>query len=207
MSIFNSDTEFYDLLEKQADLAVQAAKEFGALGGGFTQSAQRAEALKRIEAQADELTHELTLKADDKFITPYDKEDMHSLSTALDDITDLIEAAGARVSIYRLSEPRVDFVAMAQALEATVEATRAGVGGLRHIRDLKQMRAHLIQIHEHENKNDQAYRKALGDLFNEAGADPLTVIKWKEIYDRIELVADKCESVAVALERIVVKYG
>ncbi|BDI29136.1 phosphate transport regulator [Capsulimonas corticalis] len=207
MSIFNSDTEFYDLLEKQADLAVQAAKEFQLLGGGFGQSTERATALKRIEAQADELTHELTLKADDKFITPYDKEDMHSLSTALDDITDLIEAAGARVAIYRLATPRVDFIAMAQALLATVEATRAGVGGLRHIRDLKQMREHLIRIHDLENKNDEAYRTALGDLFNEPGADPLNVIKWKEIYDRIELVADKCESVAVGLERIVVKYG
>lgn len=82
-----------------------------------------------------------------------------------------------------------------------------GLNYLRHLKDHKTLAPILVRIHELENQSDQAYRTALGDLLNGGDADPLMVIKWKEIYDRIEIVADECESVADVLESLVVKYA
>ena len=96
---------------------------------------------------------------------------------------------------------------MAERLTQITQATREGVAYLRHLKDHKTLAPILVRIHELENQNDQAYRQALAELLNGSGADPLLVIKWKEIYDRVEIVADECENVADILESLVVKYA
>lgn len=207
MAFFTHDPIFYDLLEAQADAAHRAAQTFAALASDFAQAGSYAQALKKIEAEADDLTHELVNKADARFVTPLDKDDMHRLSESLDSITDHLEAAGARVSLYRLTEPRPDLPPMADILVRTTEATRAAVGILRHLKDHKSLEEIFVTVHALENESDQAYRAALGALFNEPGADALQVIKWKELYDRVELTVDECENVADILESLVVKYA
>ena len=204
---FGQDPIFFDLLDKQVQIAQQAAQQFADLGKDFSRREKAAEALMKLESDADEVVHDLVTKADAKFITPFDKEDFHALAHALDDVTDFIEAAGARVALYRLEKPRPDFAPLTDQLRQAVEATAQAVGGLRRLKDHKQMVETFTRLHSLENQNDQVYRKALGDLFNEDGADPLTVIKWKEIYDRIEIATDSCERVADILESMVVKYA
>ena len=204
---FGQDPVFFDLLDKQAQIAVQAAQQFAALGKDFGGREQTAQALKKLEADADTVVHELVTKADAKFITPFDKEDFHSLAHALDNLTDFIEAAGARIMIYQLDKPRAEFAPMADLLRQAVEATAQAVSGLRNLKDHKQLDEVAQRIHTLENQTDDAYRTALGAIFNEAGADPLLVMKWKEIYDRIEIAADSCENVADLLGSMVVKYA
>ncbi|MBV9850500.1 MAG: DUF47 family protein [Armatimonadetes bacterium] len=204
---FGQDPLFFDLLDKQAQFAVQAAQQFAALSRDFGGRQKAAEAIRKLEMDADTLTHDVVIKADAKFVTPFDKEDIHALSHALDDMTDHIESAAARIALYRLDAPRPDFSPLADLLRQTVEATAQAVDSLHHLREHKQMQESFTRIHTLENQADEAYRKALGDLFNEAGADPLQVIKWKEIYDRIEIATDQCENVADILESIVVKYS
>ena len=198
---------FYDLLEAQAEAAHKAAQTFQALAKEMSQAARFAEAAKKIESEADGLTHELVSKADAKFITPLDKGDLHGLSQALDNITDTVEAAIARVALYRLTQTRPDLAGMTERLVQITQATREGVAYLRHLKDHKGLEPILVRIHELENQSDQAYRTALGELLNSADADPILVIKWKEVYDRIEIVADECENVADILESLVVKYA
>ena len=207
MPFFGQDPVFYDLLEAQAEAAHKAAQTFQALAQDMSQAARYAEAAKKIEREADALTHDLVSKADAKFITPLDKGDLHALSHALDNITDTIEATVARVALYRLSQPRTDLVPMTERLVLITQATREGVNYLRHLKDHKGLAPILVRIHELENQSDEAYQQALADLLNQDGADPLLVIKWKEVYDRIEIVADECENVADVLESLVVKYA
>lgn len=207
MPFFGQDPVFYDLLEAQAETAHKAAQTFEALAQDMSQVGRYAEAAKKIEAEADNLTHDLVSKADAKFITPLDKGDLHGLSQALDNITDTLEAAVARVSLYQLTQMRPDLAPMTARLTQITQATREGVGYLRHMKDHKGLSPILVRIHDLENQSDQAYRKALGDLLNQPGADPILVIKWKEVYDRIEIVADECENVADVLESLVVKYA
>ena len=167
MALFGQDTQFFDMLERQAKLAHQAAEELVALGEDFGQRAQRAEALKRLEAEGDDLTHKLANRADEKFITPFDKEDLHRMSMALDDVVDHIESLSSRVVIYRLAEARPDFQSLTRMLREATGAVAEAVAGLRHLRDHAQMHETLIHIHEMENKSDQCYRQALDALFND----------------------------------------
>ena len=207
MPFFGQDPVFYDLLEAQAEAAHKAAQTFQALSQDLSQAARYAEAAKKIEAEADALTHDLVSKADAKFITPLDKGDLHALSHALDNITDTLEATVARVALYRLTQPRPDLAPMTERLVQITQATREGVNYLRHLKDHKGLAPILVRIHELENQSDEAYRQALASLLNQNEADPLMVIKWKEVYDRIEIVADECENVADVLESLVVKYA
>lgn len=207
MPLFHQDDVFYDLLEKQADAAHRAAQSLASLAADFGKSDTIAQAMKRIEDEADDLTHQLVNAADARFVTPLDKEDLHRLSNALDTVTDTVEAAGARVALYQLKTPRPDLAPMADLLVAVTGVTRDAVGGLRRLKDHKALEDTLVRIHDLENNSDQLYRTALGTLFNEAGAEPLLVMKWKEIYDRIEVAVDECEDVADILESLVVKYA
>ncbi len=207
MPFFGQDPVFYDLLEAQAEAAHKTAQAFHALTQDFGQAEQIAETVKRLESDADNLTHDLVNKADAKFITPLDKGDMHGLSQALDNITDTLEAAVARIWLYQIKTLRPDLPALTERLVAITQATREGVNFLRHMKDHEALSPILIRIHNLENENDQLYRHALGALLNEPNADPITVIKWKEVYDRIESVADECERVADILESLVVKYA
>ena len=129
------------------------------------------------------------------------------MSQALDTVTDTIESAVARVALYRLTQPRPDLAAMTERLTLITQATHDGVCFLRHLKDHKTLEPILVRIHDLENETDQAYRAALAELLNDPKADPILVIKWKEIYDRVEIVADECENVADILESLVVKYA
>ena len=207
MPFFGQDPIFYDLLEAQAEAAHKTALAFHSLTEDFGQAAQIADNVKRLETDADTLTHELVNKADAKFITPLDKGDMHGLSQALDNITDTLEAAVARIALYQITQMRPDLAPMTERLVQITQATREGVNFLRHMKDHDALAPLLVRIHDLENENDQSYRTALAALLNQNGADPILVIKWKEIYDRVELVADECEHVADLLESLVVKYA
>ncbi len=207
MPLFGQDPVFYDLLEAQAEAGHKAAQSFHALAGDFGQAPRYAEAVKKIEAEADNLTHDLVNKSDAKFITPLDKTDLHQLSQALDNITDTLEAAVARIVLYKLTQPRPDLAPMTERLTLITQVTVEGVQYLRHLKDHAGLAPILVRLHQLENESDQDYRQALGTLLNDEGGDPFLAMKWKEIYDRIEIVADECENVADMLESLVVKYA
>jgi hypothetical protein len=198
---------FYELLEKQAQLAVDAAKEFQALVNDFTSLAHYATKIKEIESAADHITHELANRIDTTFVTPLDKEDLHALSSELDDVTDCIEACSGRMALYQLKQARPDLGALVFLLVQITEATREAVKALRNKPNRDDIQDLFIHIHQIENEHDALFRKALADLLNAPDADPIKVIKWKEVYDRIEAAVDKCEDVANVIESVVVKYA
>lgn len=202
------DTAIYDLLESQAEVAVKAAVAFVEMAKDFGNLAQHAQLLDKLESEGDDFTHELQNKIATVFITPLDKEDLRELSQALDDVTDLIEAAAARAELYSLKGPRADLLPAAELLLQLTELTRNAVKELRNgFTKSKTLRETLREIHTVENHSDRAFRKALKNLFDEPGIDALTVIKWKEMFDRIEHASDKCESIAAIIGTIIDKYS
>ena len=198
---------FYDLLEKQANAAVSAAKEFHKLANDFANLVQYAVRIKEIESEADHITHELANKIDATFVTPLDKEDLRALSTELDDVTDYIEACTGRMALYQLAQARPDLEPLVAMLVQITEAMLEAVKALRTMPSRDKMRDIFIRIHQIENEHDTAFRKALAVLLNVTDADPIKVIKWKEVYDRIEKSVDKCEDVANIIESVIVKYA
>lgn len=202
------EQNLFDLLERQAEVAVRASEEFLAMCTDFGNMAAYTDRLDKLEHEGDVATHELQNSIAATFITPLDKEDLRELSQALDDITDLVEAAAARAELYGLKETRPDLKTLTELLVKLSHLTRDAVREMRFgFRRTQGLNETLKQIHTVENESDRAFRLALKTLFDEPGIDPLTVIKWKELYDRIETASDKCEQVAAIIGTIVVKYA
>lgn len=202
------DYSFYELLDSQADVACEAAEAFLELVRDFGKLDEHADKIGAIEKKGDQLTRELQRRIATTFITPLDKEDLRDLSQALDDVTDYIEAATGRAHLYNLSQMRPDLEPLAGLLVQTAYETRGAVGELRNGFTRSQtLIKRLDEIHELENRSDHAFRSALARLFDEGSDDPLRVIKWKEIYDRIETAVDKCEDIAKILGTIYIKYA
>lgn len=207
MRLFGKDLTFYNLLESQAEAAHRAARTFHELTQDFGRLAEYVEQIVRIEKEADELTHQLARRADMTFVTPLDKEDLRALSGSLDDVTDAIEAAANRLILYRLTVPRPDVEPMVALLVKITGLTHEAVAGLARAPGREEMQELFIRIHGVENDSDRAFRQALQDLFDAPNPDALMVLKWKEIYDRIEMAVDRCEDVANVVESVVVKYA
>ena len=201
------DLTLYKILEAQAEAAHRAALEFQKLSRDFANCSTHIDRIVDIEHEADELTHQLANKVDATFVTPLDKEDLRALSSGLDDITDYIESCASRLGLYELKEPRPDLGPLVDLLVQVTRSTHELVATLRNMRGREAIQPLLIRIHDLENQSDQGFRAALASLFNAPNPDPLMVMKWKEVYDRIEIAVDKCEDVATVVESMVVKYA
>ncbi len=200
---------FYELLEQQADSAVRAALVFQELINDFTNLAHHAEKIKEIETAADQINHDLSNLIDSTFVTPLDKEDLHALSSKLDDVTDSIEACSGRMALYQFTHTQVrpDMELLVSLLVRITEATLDAIKALRTRPSREGMQDIFIHIHQIEKEHDAAFRRALANLLNAPDADPIKVIKWKQIYDRLELAVDRCEDVAHIIESVVIKYA
>jgi uncharacterized protein len=201
------DVAIYKLLEAQAEAAHRAALEFQKLSRDFPNCQTYIQKIEDIEHEADEMTHQLANKIDATFVTPLDKEDLRALSSGLDDITDFIESGTSRLGLYQLSEARPDLPPLVDLLVEITHCTHELVSTLRVMRGREAIQPLLIRIHDLENRSDQGFRQALATLFNSPNPDILMVIKWKEIYDRVETAVDSCEDVATVVESVVVKYA
>lgn len=157
--------------------------------------------IKDLEHRGDQLTHELMTRLNQTFITPLDREDIHELASKLDDVLDLIDAVASRLIIYRIGQPRPGLADLARTLLKATGEIRAAVSQLE-----KQDRIldHCIEINRLENEGDQKVRAAIAHLFEEE-KNPTEIIKWKELFEVLEIATDKCEDVANVLESVVLK--
>jgi predicted phosphate transport protein (TIGR00153 family) len=173
----------------------------------FTGIEQKQAAIKEFEHAGDDLAHELFNKMHATFVTPLDKDDLAALASGLDDIADYVDAAGERFVIYQIEQPTEEARQLAGLMVAAAEIVARTVHGLRNMRGRDLFFQAFREIHDLENQSDSVYRRALGDLFNTPGIDPIRILKWKEIYERMEMAVDKCEDVANVVEGIILKYG
>jgi predicted phosphate transport protein (TIGR00153 family) len=163
----------------------------------------KADAVKEIEHRCDALTHDIIQRLNRTFVTPLDREDIHTLAVSLDDVMDAIDAAAALVRLYRLDSVRFGARELAQIIIASTRQVRMGLDALENHKGLMPP---AIEINRLEEEADRVHQQAVTRLFEEVH-DPLTVMKWKETFDFLEAAADRCEDVANVLEGVMVKHG
>ncbi len=158
--------------------------------------------IKSVEHECDEITHQVTTKLNKSFITPFDREDIYTLSVALDDVCDYIDAAARAVVMYDIHEAD----AFAQQLAEVLQKQAAEIhGAVSHLKTAKGMEQNLLDIQRLENDADELYFRAMASLFK--NSDAVKIIKWKELYEILENATDRCESVGNIIESIVLKHN
>ncbi|HZH79160.1 MAG TPA: DUF47 family protein [Archangium sp.] len=198
--------EFFDDFDAQCAVTVEGARMLHALLSDFRDVATKVQALKDIEHKGDEVTHTAFNRLHKQFITPFDRGQIHTLLSRIDDVLDLTNAAAARMHYYEIQSSLPDATELARLLVLCAEKVQEVVAALRLIKKPEQILAGCKDIKRLETQADEALRAGLGRLFK-SGADPLTIIKWKEIYDLIETATDKCQGVANVIEGVVLEHS
>ena len=163
----------------------------------------KADEIKEVEHKCDHLTHEIIQRLHRTFVTPLDREDIHSLARSLDDVMDAIDASAAVVRLYQIERVRPDARELARLVLASAEQVVIAMKAL----DRRQnMSSPAVEINRLENEADRAHQSSLRRLFEEE-RDPIVIIKWKEILDFLEDATDRCEDVANVLEGVIVKHA
>ena len=196
---------FYDLFEQLTDVLRTAAGVLVAATSHIETLKENAQRLERLEHDGDLITHEIMARLNRTFITPIDREDIHRIGTDLDDVLDLMEAATERFILYKVASIRPKAPEIAKVIQQQVEEVHKMMPKLRHLRHERIME-HCIEINRLENVGDRLLRDAIAELFD-GNPDPITVIKWRGLYELLEQATDKCEDIANTVEAIVLKHG
>ncbi len=193
---------FFDMLHESAQNILRAARMLQELLDDYTDVERKAEAIKSVEDQGDEITHAIIDRLNRTFITPFDREDIFGLAKALDDVLDWIEASSARMAVYKIPHATSEARELAHIVVSECEAMVEAIASLRN---LDRMAGPLREINRLENLADHVQRDAIAKLFSSNG-NPIDVIKWKEIYETLEEATDQGEHVAHVLEGIHAKH-
>jgi uncharacterized protein len=200
-SLIPKDRVFFDLFAEAGQNTVRTAKLLRDMVEGWPETSHLAQEILLAEQEGDRITHELIKRLNSTFVTPIDGDDIYALATHLDDIVDHIEEGADFMGLYRIEAPMEQAVQMTDVLVKSCEQLAEA---LEHLRGLKGLDVYWIEVHRLENDGDRLYRDAVASLFAN-GIDPMFVIRWRDIFLRLERAIDSCESVAHILEGIVIK--
>jgi predicted phosphate transport protein (TIGR00153 family) len=195
------EREFFDLFEEAGANIVRAADLLERLFEQWPDGAELARDVLVCEQEGDRITHDIIQRLNSTFVTPIDREDIYALASALDDVVDFIEETADFLSLYRIEAPMDKATEMARILH---QASRAVAGAIPRLRTFKDIHHYTVEVNRLENDGDRVLREALASLF-ERGIDPMLVIRWKDIFERLEDGIDAAETVANILEGIVIK--
>jgi uncharacterized protein len=195
------DREFFDLFEEAAGNIHRAAELLEQMLRDYPEKSELAREILICEQQGDRVTHDIIQRLNNTFVTPIDREDILALASALDDIVDFIEETADFLGLYKIEAPMEHAQKMARVLE---QATQAVAEAMPRLRSFKDVSHYTVEINRLENDGDRLQREALASLFDD-GIDPMVVIRWKDIYERLEAAIDATERVAYTLEGIVLK--
>jgi predicted phosphate transport protein (TIGR00153 family) len=198
------EEQFFDLFRSQAVNVVEGAKLLKDLLEDYTDVDQKRMRIEKVESHGDEIAHRIMEKLNTTFITPMDREDIHALTSALDDILDYINATAQRLQLYHVEAITPDAIALANVILRASEETAALTDNMENLRNVKGLKERWIEVNRLENEGDKISRHAIAGLFD-AKRDPIEVIKWKELYEHLETAIDKCEDAANIVEAVVLK--
>jgi len=201
LRILPRDEKFYDLFTELAKRLTGSASILQEMFQNPAQLDAKVTAIKGLEHEADNLTHDIIDRIDRTFVTPFDREDIHSLASELDDVIDLIDGTARRAQIFRIQRIRPPAIVLAEVLSRAGQAVEEGV---RDMKNAKHVYAVSEKLKVLEEEGDAVYHDAMGKLFAEGG-ETLDVIKWKDLYDKLEDALDQCEDVGNVLQSIALK--
>ncbi len=206
-ALLPKDDKFFSYFEKDVDNLYSAAKVFRDLMSNAISKEERAQKIRRIEEiehHGDELTHQIFSELGANFITPFDREDIHELTSKLDDILDFIQGAANRIILYRVDTISPEQERLAALIYDAIVELRQAIYYLRDFRNADKIRESLVRINSMENEADDLFERAIADLFENC-KDPILLIKTKELLVSLETATDQCEDAANAIESIIVK--
>ncbi len=196
------EEKFFDMFEEAARNILIGARKLCEMIEDLSDADLKAQEIKEIESRGDRITHEIIKKLHRTFVTPIDREDIYKLTSALDDVLDLTEAASARMALFKIKESTREARELSQII---LDCAEEIVKAISNLRRLSGVYSHCVEINRLENVADDLTRDAIARLFDE-GFPALEVIKWKEIYETMETATDRCEDVANIVEGIVLKH-
>ncbi|MFN8260498.1 MAG: DUF47 family protein [Chitinophagales bacterium] len=202
------DKIFQNLFEETATLSVQTSEIF--LEAMKATEAKRFELLAQtghLEHQADNVAHKLYVELSKNFITPFDREDIHELAAAMDDVVDYIDEVGNKMKNYEFTEFNEYVLKIAELNNESVKELKNAIFGLRDMKNLEKVTESCLKIHGYESKVDLLYNDAMGDLVRNNKDNPVKIIVMKDLYEELELVSDKCQDASNVIESIVIKYS
>ena len=203
-NIIPHEEKFFALFKEQAENAVEAARVLKDLLEDYNDVDQKRLKIEMIENHGDEIAHRIFEKLNLTFVTPMDREDIHSLACALDDIVDIINATSQRLQLYNVGTITEDAKLLANIVFRATEETAVIAAGLENMKHIGSLKQHWIEVNRLENEGDKISRHAIADLFS-SSRDPIEVIKWKELYEHLETATDKCEDAANIVEGVALK--
>lgn len=198
-------TNFFDFLERHIAVVLEGSQELlEMMPLEHSMQVQGAKKIAALEFEADEIAHQCIEALHKTFITPFERNDIYRLITQMDDIIDIIEDIAARIVIYKMNTSERQVISLVQILHSEVLDLQKICSKLNRKRFSEINRQTFSKIHELENQADVIVRQLMGSLFEEE-KDPVTLIKWKEIYENLEEAIDCCEAVANIVEGVIIE--
>jgi uncharacterized protein Yka (UPF0111/DUF47 family) len=194
---------FFDLFDRAAAGVVRGVVDLGALISDLPGAERHAQRIRDLEHEGDDLTHQIIALVNTTFVTPFDRKDIHSLASSLDDVLDAVEGLADLLVLLRITDPLPHFV---QQVEVMARATTAVGVAVHDLRGLKVVEAALSEIMRAEREGDWVYRRGVAELYS-GEYKPMDVIMWKDLLHGAEMAIDKCEDIANTLESVVLKFA
>jgi len=206
-TLLPKDTRFYAMFEKAVHNIADATDELKKLP--VAQPHERESIIARItdfEHAGDQITHDIFDSLNRTFVTPFDSEDIHLLTSELDDILDNIDGSARRSALYKIERYPTDMCKLIDTLHASVRELETGIPLLRNFRNAAELRRCIERVNELENEADLIFTRGISQLFEDE-KNPVDIIKLKEVFVSLETATDKCEDVADVLETLLIKHG
>lgn len=197
---------FFDLFCEQMQKIVTAGETFYDITRNFSELEEKAHTLIWIESDCDKETHKITEVLNATLITPFDREDIYTITKNLDRIVDVLEKTANYFVIFDIKELRSSACRMAESILQSIRELDVMFQNLKDFKKTDRVLKQIIEVNRLENEGDSLYRQAIRDLFREE-KDPVEIIKWQQIYDRLEKALDTCETIADTVEGVVMKYA
>jgi predicted phosphate transport protein (TIGR00153 family) len=196
-----SDRDYFDLFERAGTNIADSTRLLDEMLAEYPERRDLAREIREREHEGDQLTHEILSRLNQTYVTPIDREDILQLASALDDVVDYTEEVADFLGLYRIEAPMVQAQTLAGVLRAAAHQLAEAIP---LVRGFKPISSYVVEVHRLENEADRIVREAIASLF-EVGIDPMVVIRWKDIFERLENAIDSTERAAYILEGIVIK--
>jgi predicted phosphate transport protein (TIGR00153 family) len=197
------EERFFDDFIALAEEIRTGARTLKQMLAGPTPDMAKTDTIKEIEHSCDRTTRAIIDRLNRTFVTPLDREDIHALASSLDDVMDAIDATAAVIRLYKITAVRPGARRLVEIIVESVDRIVQALAALERRSGVLELAAQVKQL---EHEADRSHQDAIVELFDQE-RDPITVIKWKEIFDFLEAATDRCEDVANLLEGVVVKHG
>ncbi len=204
-SLIPRETKFFDMFEEVVAIQTRAAGKFLDMVKEYDRLDARSNELRFEELASDEVVERIIQALDKSFITPFDREDIHTLATSLDDVLDNMEETANRFAMFRIEKPTPEAVSLAEIIQDCCLHLEHAIRALRTMKNAQLVQNHLKDIGRLENKADKIYRDTESKLFANPPTDILQLIKWRELYSLLEATVDACKNVSQVISEIVIK--